>query len=612
MLNSVSVYSMLPVVSAATALAGAGVGWLAARRFARDRFDADERDTLHAIATHRPINEIIDRLAAAVSRMHRAMRMAVIIRRGGITHCYGNLPADTRRTLERSNPSAVIGELGTFWSYPITAEPAATLVIFPGAGIRTWSERRKRLARRCARLLAMALDREQLTDRLASQSLLDPLTELPNRMLTHDRLNQALKRARRAGTQLAVFLVDLDGFKALNDSLGNQHGDAVLRQAAERLKVGIRASDTLGRVGPDQFALVAADVAEGVDTHRAIQIVADRLLLAFKQPYLAAGKPLTVSASIGVAMYPADGNDINALLRNADTALLYCKRQHRGRYRMFETSMNEATVERLEMESHLRLALQNEELSIAFQPMCDTAGQVVAVEALARWMRNGMPVAPSRFIPIAEESGLIVPLGNWMLNEACRWCRAWQDQGRSPIRVAVNVSALQFAQDDFLNMVRRALVESRLDARWLEIEITESLLMHNAASVAAKLTSLRDIGVMVAIDDFGTGYSSLAYLQKLPIDILKIDRSFVKDIPADEEHLAEKTAVIRAIVLMAHSLQLQVVAEGVECEAHFRFLKQVGCHQLQGYYFSAPRTPEEIAATIDRINARASQVVIAA
>ncbi len=600
--------------------------------FAAEHVVRDERDILEAIATQSTLDVIIDCIAAGVARMQTGLRMAVLIRRAGATSCFGGIPPESRRAIERSDATGTppqswwttprifdnmqddpmfvpslaglrAGAIRSCWSFPIVAQSGGdalgVLLMFPSE-LSTPSKADLSLAERCSRFIHLAVDREMMAERLATQSLIDSLTGLPNRTLASDRLDHAIKRARRGGTQLATLLIDLDGFKAINDSLGNQHGDLLLKQVADRLKGAIRSSDTLGRFGADQFVLIASDIAEN-----SITLICDRLLSAFKGPYSAAGKQLTLTASIGVSNYPSDGDDVNALLRNADTALTHTKRQSRGGYIQFEPSMSEATLERMELENQLRTAIQNNELVVFYQPQVDATGQVVAVEALVRWKRNGVLIAPLKFIPIAEECGLIVPIGRWVLRESCRWCKQWQTAGRRPIRVAVNVSALQFAQDDFVQVVRDCLADAKLDACWLEVEVTESLLMQNTKNVAGKLDRLREMGVAVAIDDFGTGYSSLAYLQKLPIDILKIDRSFVKDIPNADDLSSEKTAVIRAILSMAHSLQLKVVAEGVETETHMQFLRLAGCHQMQGYFFSPPKPGDELASIVDRLDQKA-------
>lgn len=595
-------------------------------RHAQDQLARDERDVLECIAAGRTLDEIVDRVAAAVFRASQGIRLAVLIRREGVSHCFGNVPVEARRAIERLDCAA--GEVSWWnvprliddvltdpgfrsvsepfidagvracWSFPLIGPTGGAalgvLLMFPRESI-TPEPAQFELTDRCGKLLHLAIDREQLTERLKTQSLLDPLTDLPNRMLTNDRLTQAVKRARRSRRALATLLIDLDGFKAINDSLGNQQGDLLLKQVADRLMTAVRNSDTLGRLGNDQFILIA-DIGDGP-----VSIICDRLHACFKQPFSADGTLMTLTASIGVSCFPADGEDINALLRNADTALLHTKRHSRGGYRLFEPSMNEATLERLETENQLRSALQNNEIVVHYQPQCDDTGRVVALEALARWNRNGQLISPAKFIPVAEECGLIVPIGTWILGSACRWARAWQDAGRSPLRIAVNVSVLQFVRDDFVQVVQQVLQETRLEPRWLEVEVTESLLMQNTTDAAAKLQKLRDMGVAVAIDDFGTGYSSLAYLQTLPIDILKIDRSFVKDISAGDDLTSEKTAVIRAIVSMGHNLQLKVVAEGVETETQLKFLRRVGCHQVQGYYFSPPKPGNEIGAVIDRL-----------
>lgn len=630
----------IPVEVTRTQLSGDGAnGQLLILRDRRlhlenERLICDERDILEAIAKHRSLEEIVDRIAAGVARVQTGLRMAVLIRREGVAQCLGGIPPESRQAIESSDATGMppqswwttprifddvqqdpafipslaglrAGGIHTCWSFPIAppgGDVVGVLLFFPSESSRPGSVDIS-LSERCSRFIYLAIDREAMTARMATQSLIDPLTGLPNRMLATDRLDHALKGARRSGAQLATMLIDLDGFKAINDGMGNQNGDQLLKQVADRLKTAIRASDTLGRFGADQFILIASEIAE-----HSIELICERLLTAFKLPFSVAGTQMPLTASIGICMYPSDGEDVNALLRNTDTALAIAKRQRRGGYQQYEPCMNQAALEREEIENQLRTSLQKNELVVYYQPQVDSDGQVVAVEALLRWKRNGVLIAPLKFIPIAEESGLVIPIGRWVLEQSCRWCKKWQDTGRRPIRVAVNVSAVQFAQDDFVQVVRDCLASASLDPCWLEVEVTESLLMQHTRNVAGKLERLRDMGVAVAIDDFGTGYSSLSYLQKLPIDILKIDRSFVKDIPNADDHSSEKTAVIRAILSMAHSLQLKVVAEGVESDMHYQFLRRAGCHQMQGYYFSPPKPGDDLPTIVDQLHEKAGLV----
>jgi diguanylate cyclase (GGDEF)-like protein len=440
---------------------------------------------------------------------------------------------------------------------------------------------------------AIAIEHQALLERLAHQSLYDPLTSLPNRTLMDDRLQHALARARRDGAQIGLFLIDIDRFKAINDAMGHPSGDEVLRQLAERLRVNMRASDTVARVGADEFAVVAPEL----QTREGAVAVAQKLVTLLSEPALVAGRELALTASVGAAVFPSDGADPSSLHQAADRALGRAKTLGRNRFAFYDYALGLAPSERneLEMESLLRCAIRNNELSVQYQPQLDAAGRVIGVEALLRWENPRLGrISPSQFIPVAEQTGLIVPIGEWVLREACRRARSWIVRGEWPIvRMAVNVSALQFAQPQFLSTVQDILRESKLEPRWLEVELTESLLMQNTQDTAAKLSALRDLGVAAAIDDFGTGYSSLAYLRRLPIDTLKIDRSFVSDInlsAADDS----ATAVIRAILSMARSLGLHVVAEGVETEIQREFLIRNGCPLMQGFLFSRPLSAGDI------------------
>jgi diguanylate cyclase (GGDEF)-like protein len=434
------------------------------------------------------------------------------------------------------------------------------------------------------RKAAIAIEQRSLADQLAHQARYDTITGLPNRIMLDDRLQQAVARSRRDELPVGLLLIDIDRFKVVNDTLGHKAGDLLLRRIAQRLGVGLREADTLSRIEGDEFAVVLP----GMGDSEAAARVAGRLLELLKEPFVIEGREIFIGASIGISIFPQDGSDSVTLQKTADTALHMAKSAGRGNFRMFAPEMNAAALERLQMETNLRRAVESKELQAAYQPKVDREGRMVGLEALLRWSHPSLgPISPAKFIPLAEECGLIVPMGMWVLNEACRQAKAWQKSGLRPIPVAVNVSMLQFAQPDFVAFVAETLKQHELDAPWLELEVTESLLLHDASATAAKLEAIRDLGVGVALDDFGTGYSSLAYLQKLPIDTLKIDRSFVSAIE-------EQTTVIRAILSLAHSLGMKVIAEGVETIAQREFLLSIGCNEMQGYFFSKPVPPEQI------------------
>lgn len=409
----------------------------------------------------------------------------------------------------------------------------------------------------------------------------DPLTGLANRALLQDRLQQAILRAARAGDHVGVLFMDLDHFKTINDSLGHQVGDRLLKTVANRIAGCLREGDTVARQGGDEFIVVLPAVTRFED----VGMVASKILAAVSAPYHIDGQELHTGASIGVAVYPEDGQDVDTLLRHADTAMYYAKGTGRSNYQFFAPEMNRAARERLQLETSLRHALDRREFSLEFQPIVGLGdNRARGAEALLRWRPERGPVAPDRFIPVAEETGLIVPIGEWVLREACAQFRSWQARECPLSRVVVNLSARQFAQRNLVSVVRRALDEAELAPEHLGLEITESLLMANPVEAIRVLTLLSDMGIQISVDDFGTGYSSLSYLKRFPIHKIKIDRSFVRDLATDPED----AAIVTAIIAMAHSLDCSVVAEGVETEEQLAFLRERGCDEYQGYYFSRP------------------------
>ena len=410
----------------------------------------------------------------------------------------------------------------------------------------------------------------------------DSLTDLPNRILLNDRLNQAMAVAHRHRQNLAVLFVDLDRFKHINDSLGHAIGDRVLQSAAERLRACVRSSDTVSRQGGDEFVILLHEVTHAQDA----AVSADKILVALSAPHDIDGHELHVTVSIGIATYPADGTDAETLLQNADFAMYHAKDSGRNNYQFFEPDMTARAVERQSVEDGLRHAIERQELVLHYQPKMNLrTGAIVGVEALIRWRhpQRGL-VPPAQFIPIAEECGLIVPIGRWVLREACRQARAWQDGGLSSMPIAINISAVELRAKDFVAGVRAALTETGLEPRYLELELTETFLMQDSDSTADVLHALKDVGVQLALDDFGTGYSSLSYLKRFPIDTLKIDRSFVRDLTTD----ADDASIVSAVISMGNSLHMRVVAEGVETREQLAFLQAQNCPYGQGYYFSRP------------------------
>ena len=409
----------------------------------------------------------------------------------------------------------------------------------------------------------------------------DALTGLPNRVLFEDRLAQAIAHADRDGQQCAVLVLDLDRFKLVNDSLGHRAGDELLNEVARRLSGVVRSVDTVARMGGDEFVLIVNSTSGRQD---AIDL-AQRAITALSEPIKVSGVDLRSSSSIGIAFYPADGATAESLIAHADAAMYCAKQRGRNNVQCFEPNMDKVTRERVKLESELHEALARQQFELHYQPKVDTAtGYVHSAEALIRWRHpeRGM-IMPNDFIPMAEECGLIVTIGEWVMREACRQCKQWQRDGLQPLRVAVNVTASQFRRGNLLSVIRRAVEEVDLDPRYLELEITESAVMTNPEESTGILEQLSRMGVLVSVDDFGTGYSSMSYLRRFPIDKLKIDRGFVKDLMTR----ADDVSIVRAIISLAHSLRLKVVAEGVETSEQLDALKSMGCDQYQGFHFSA-------------------------
>ncbi|MBI2312658.1 MAG: EAL domain-containing protein [Betaproteobacteria bacterium] len=431
-------------------------------------------------------------------------------------------------------------------------------------------------------------DRRLAEERIEHLATRDSLTGLPNRVLLNDRLDQALLSAQRNGEMVAVLFIDLDRFKTINDSLGHHVGDELLKQVAERLGACVRKGDTLSRLGGDEFVVAL----EGLRSAQDATIVAEKVLQTVTQPYPIEGHMLDTSCSIGIGIYPADGGDIKTLLRNADTAMYHAKEKGRNNYQFFSHDMNVRVVERLNLESALRRALERDEFVLHYQPQVDLkSGRVVGAEALIRWQHpeKGL-VSPATFIPVAEESGLIVPIGEWVLFAACTQGRAWSLQGHDALRMGVNLSVRQLNRD--LAKTLAAIVKATdFDPRRLDLEITESLLMRNVEDTLSALDELNRLGVQISIDDFGTGYSSLSYLRRLPIDAVKIDRAFVRDLGISRDD----AAIVAAIIAMARSLQIRVIAEGVESPNQLEILGTLQCNEYQGYLFGKPVPAEEFS-----------------
>jgi diguanylate cyclase len=437
-------------------------------------------------------------------------------------------------------------------------------------------------ARMAVRTQRMAAKLQSINAELKHMVLHDALTQLPNRLLVEDRIGQAIGACRRSGGRCAVLFVDLDRFKAVNDSLGHFVGDELLRAVSDRLRTVVRADDTVSRLGGDEFVVLLRHVAHADDTF----LVARKIVETLNAPFRIQAHELLVTPSVGITLYPDHGITAQSLINNADAAMYDVKKTGRNAFRLFEPQMSTFFPDRLALEADLRKAFDRRELELHYQPKVDVhTGETTGMEALVRWRHpeRGL-VGPSAFVPLAEETGLIIPLGQWVLREACRQNKAWQDRGLPPLRIAVNISAAQLRHDDLADIVGLALRETGLDARYLELEITETAVMQNAQAALATLDRLSQMGIQLAIDDFGTGYSSLSYLKRFPINTLKIDASFIRDISSDRND----ALIVQAIIAMAHSMQLEVVAEGVEDKTQLGFLQSLGSDQYQGFLHSHP------------------------
>jgi diguanylate cyclase (GGDEF)-like protein/PAS domain S-box-containing protein len=439
-----------------------------------------------------------------------------------------------------------------------------------------------------------------ITERKASEKRIqflayyDALTELPHRALLQDRLQHVLSGARQRGEKVALLFLDLDRFKLVNDSFGHSFGNMVLKDIARRIKGCMEQDDTVARVGGDEFLILLSGGKDAADA----AIAAERLIEMMNVSFFFQGQSINVTCSIGVAVFPEHGEDSETLIGHADVAMYSAKKAGRGDVRFFTDEMNAKELERLKMDKNLRAALEQDEFFLAYQPQREMeSGHITGCEALIRWRHPEMGlIPPDKFISIAENNGLILPIGEWVLRTACTQARKWQDDGLLAVPVAVNVSALQFRQAGFCKLIREVLQETKLSPQYLELELTESLLLSNADVTLSVLQELRDMGVRLAIDDFGTGYSSLSYLKQFPVGKLKIDRSFIRDIAVDNGDAAITTAIIS----MAKSLHLKVIAEGVETEAQMSFLREHHCDEIQGYYFSKPISADETASILRR------------
>jgi diguanylate cyclase (GGDEF)-like protein len=443
--------------------------------------------------------------------------------------------------------------------------------------------------------IVILLARREIRERRQAEEVVkfaathDPLTGLPNRLLLADRVNRAVGQAKSLGRNTAVLFVDLDRFKNINDALGHEAGDRLLQNVGDRLIRCVRRSDTVARQGGDEFVVLI----ESFQNPRELTRVAEKILAEVSGPMTVYGKEFQITASVGISTFPADGEDLRSLLKNADIAMYRAKQQGNA-YQFYAEQMSEHSVERLELETALRQALERDELRLHYQPKVEArTGRVTGIECLLRWQHPTLGLLqPDQLVPLAEETGLIVPIGKWALRSACQQARAWAEEGLPELRIAVNLSARQFMSPTLLEDVVTTIAETGINARQIELEVTESVMMREPDEAAKLLRSLKMIGVRLTIDDFGTGYSSLAYLKRLPIDCVKIDASFVRGLPVD----ASDVAITETVIAMSRGLGLRVVAEGVENRDQMRFLEARGCDEMQGFFFARPLTADKLAA----------------
>jgi diguanylate cyclase (GGDEF)-like protein len=484
------------------------------------------------------------------------------------------------------------------------ADPALPIVVLSGQdnedfaisflnkGVQDYLVKWEGQGRSILRAVRYAIERKRSELRLNYLAQYDPITGIPNRQYFNDQLSRATARARREGRKVALLFLDLDGFKVVNDTLGHDAGDSLLREVAARLRASVRAGDVLARLGGDEFAVLL----EGMNGPREVEALAKGLLKVIAEPCQIEGRQVVVTTSIGITMYPNDHSDTQTLMKNADIAMYQAKDKGRNNFKFFTHSMHEELMSYHHLESDIKRALTQEEFTLAFQPKVSLLSRrLQGLEALLRWRcPTRGDVSPGEFIPVAEESGHIVPMGHWVLNEVCRMLGQWQREGLDVVPVSINVSARQFQQADFHKRVSRALQAHKLDPSLIEIEITEGLLMEDVQAALRSLRALKAQGVRISIDDFGTGHSCLSYLRRFPIDTLKIDQSFVQEIGSSED----SEIIIDAIISLARSLRLRTVAEGVESADQLAFLVGRGCETAQGYLFGMPMEADLVAGIL--------------
>jgi diguanylate cyclase (GGDEF)-like protein len=586
-------------------------------------------EILEKIAQNKPVDEILKMLSTAVESRLPGLSCSILVcerecfhvtassrwtdeLRGEIAGIAADrfFDSDDRHgTIERRPWDSTLREIarthgfaGT-WTEPMVSSANDLLgtIVLNSADGTSLTGLQTQILGEASRLGALTIEHRRWFERLLHQGHHDVLTGLPNRLLLTDRLKQALARAERSRTQLAYLCIDLDRFKYVNDTLGHDAGDLFLQQISVRLAARVRSSDTMARTGGDEFAAIISDIKDIKDA----TTVAESLVACLREPFDIDGHTLFGGASIGVALYPQDGKDIESLQRAADRAMYHAKAQGRNGVECYASVETKEDTDRNEIESHLHRAIELGNFALHFQPQFTCDRRLAGFEALLRFNHPKLGVVPpSRFIPMAEESGLILPIGEWVLQEACRQIAEWKKKGMRPVRVAVNVSPLQFAHANFAETVGRALKASKVNPELLELELTEGVLMSNIRDSSRQMAAMAEIGVRLAVDDFGTGYSSLSYLHQLPINLLKIDRSFVA-------HMMDPDGtrcIVEAIISLAHRLGLETLAEGVETDEQLSELKAAGCNLIQGFLFSRPLTADDASALLWQDTMSATEV----
>ncbi len=588
----------------------------------------DEAQLLEMIASSAPLESIIDRLMRLVELQLEGLHASVLILDETGKHLYHcaapTLPPDYVEAVNGLAIGPCQGSCGTAayrrepvivtdvlddplwtefrhlvtpygyrscWSVPILSHRGDVLGTFAlySHAVRGPTESENRLLDMAKRIAGIAIERRQAEDRIQFMANHDALTGLPNRSLLKDRLSQAMLHAHHHKHCVTIAFIDLDNFKLINDSLGHNIGDELLKEVASRMVKCVRATDTVVRLGGDEFVIVLFDQSKDAE---AVLVMIERIRAVTSAPMHIEGHEIKVTSSIGIASYPSDAADPDMLLANADAAMYRAKESGRDNFQFYTPELNLVVQEKLTLQEALRHALHRSEFSLVYQPQVDLkTGAIFAVEALLRWNNPLLgAIPPSKFIPLAEETGLIVSIGEWVLREACRQNKAWQDAGLPPITVCVNISARQFKEKGLVDVVTRAVAASGLKPKYLELELTESLIMQDAAWAVAVMKTLQAFGIKLAIDDFGTGYSNLSALKTFPVARLKIDKSFIDHLPVNEND----QAVVSAVISLGQKLKMRVIAEGVETDDQVAFLRRNNCDEIQGYHFSPPVSPDKI------------------